>query len=285
MSRTPARPRPAPVDRGIPVELRSLLLLGAVTAAVSLGAVAAFVGPWSPHALHRPAGLVAAGAPAAARDAWLALADHRLAGASNRAAALWRAAQVTAVELNDPAAADALALRLIGEHPESADVPEALALRGVLAQRLGRPADAVTHLVAAADALGDGPRAGALLLSAAQLDPAQSGLSPAEREALLQRAAGEPTAAARAWIELGNLSLEASPAAAYEAYARALQAAGAADGAESDAARTARLGMATALERLEGREAALAAVDEGLAEDADDEAMKRRKKRLDKRRR
>jgi thiol:disulfide interchange protein DsbD len=32
-------------------------------------------------------------------------------------------------------------------------------------------------------------------------------------------------------------------------------------------------------------EAALAAVDEGLAEDADDEAMKRRKKRLDKRRR
>ena len=51
MSRTPARPRPAPVDRGIPVELRSLLLLGAVTAAVSLGAVAAFVGPWSPVSL------------------------------------------------------------------------------------------------------------------------------------------------------------------------------------------------------------------------------------------
>jgi hypothetical protein len=285
MSRTPARPRPAPVHRGIPVELRSLLLLGVVTAVVSVGAVAAFIGPWSPHALDRPAALVAAGEPAAARDAWLALADHRLAGEGNRAAALWRAAQVTAVELDDPAAADALALRLIGEHPESADVPEALALRGLLAQRLGRPADAVAHLVAAADALGDGPRAGALLLSAAQLDPAQSGLSPAEREALLRRAAEAPSTAAAAWIELGNLNLEAAPAAAYESYARALKAAGSVDEAEGEAARTARLGMATALERLEGREAALAAVDEGLAEDAEDEAMKRRKKRLDKRRR
>lgn len=282
MSRTPARPRTAPSTGGLPVELRALLPLGGVTVAVVIAATVAFFGPWSPQALDRPAALVSAGDPAAARDAWLALADNGLAGASNRAAALWRAAQVTAIELDDPAAADALAVRLIAEHPESPDRGEALALRGLLAQRLGQTAEAAAHLTAAADALGPGPRAGALLLSAAQLDPAQSGLSAADREALLRRAAAEPSTAARAYLELGNIALEAAPAASYEAYAGALKAAGSAD---AEAARTARLGMATALERLEGREAALAAVDEGLSEDAEDAAMKRRKKRLDKRRR
>ena len=38
--------------------------------------------------------------------------------------------------------------------------------------------------------------------------------------------------------------------------------------------------MATALERLEGRDAALAVVDEGLAEEPEDDSLRRRQRRL-----
>lgn len=259
----------------VPVELRSLMLLGGVTVGVLVAAVIAWMGPWSPVALDAPSSLVAAGEPAAAVEAWLELSESPWAGDHNRRAALWRAAQISAVELDAPERADALAQRVLALDPQDDLRSDVLTLRAALAPRVGDGSGAAALLVAAANAAQGADRRGALLLEAAVLEEAQAQLDPAALVALYAEAAVVPSVAAEAQIHLGRLQLDAQPAAAYEAYARALQA-----GAEGDAARTARLGMATALERLEGRDAALAVVDEGLAEEPEDDSLRRRQRRL-----
>ena len=69
------------------------------------------------------------------------------------------------------------------------------------------------------------------------------------------------------------MALLEDPAAAYDAYDHALMAA-----AEGELANLSRLGMATAMERLDGAEAALAEVE---AEVMDDPALERRRARLE----
>ena len=266
----PRSPRPAIAARAphksmkkhaIPVELRSLMLLGGVTIGISAAAIVAWMGPWSPVALEAPAGLVASGEPAAAVDAWLALSESRWAGEDNRRAALWRATQVAAVELDAPERADRLAVRLLALNPEKTLESDILALRATLAPRVGDGGGAPALLVAAAAAAPEDDRRGALLLEAAQLEESRGELDRASLVARYAEAASAPSVAAEAQIHIGRLQLDEQPAAAYEAYARALQAAG-----DGPSAKTARLGMAAALERLEGRDAALAALDEAADE-------------------
>lgn len=280
-----AAPRPAPraeaaaargrFPKGLPVELRSLFMLGGVTVAVMAAAVVAWMGPWSPVALDAPARLVAAGEPAAAVEAWLSLSESAWAGEENRRAALWRAAQVSAVELDAPERADALARQVLDLNPEDSLRSDVLTLRAALAPRLGDAAGAPALLLAAASAAPEAERRGALLLEAAVLEEARGALDAGALVALYAEAAQVPAVAVEAQLHIGRLQLDGQPAAAYEAYARALQV-----GAEGEAARTARLGMATALERLEGRDAALAVVDEGLAEEPEDGSLRRRQRRL-----
>ncbi len=243
----------------VPVEARFVLtgLLG--LAAITLGAATLTVGPWSPLSLERPAEALARGDAEAALDGYLSLAGHPMAGAWNRRPALWRAAQIAAVELRDPVQADALAARFLEAWPQAPERVQVLALRASLnAGQLDLPEWAAELWVAAAEAAPE--EAGHHLLEAARisdrLDP--EGSPSASTLALYERATRYPEQATAAYLALGRLRLPLDSAAAYEAYARALQASGA-----SGEAATARLGMAAALERLEGREAAVALLDEG----------------------
>ncbi len=94
---------------------------------------------------------------------------------------------------------------------------------------------------------------------------------------LLARAAEHPDQAGQALLALARVKLADDPAAAYDAYDQAVRALGSA----SAGGALARLGMATALERLEGREAALAELDEALAGgDVLDASLIRRRQRL-----
>ncbi len=73
-------------------------------------------------------------------------------------------------------------------------------------------------------------------------------------------------------MSLGNLDLADDPAAAYDAYDHALS-----EARGEDLVALARLGMATAMERLDGAEAALVEVS---SQGEEDSALERRRARL-----
>jgi hypothetical protein len=254
-----ARNTPRGILGKLPVEARFVLtgLLG--LAAITLGGATLTVGPWSPLSLERPAEALASGDAEAALKGYLSLADHPMAGAWNRRPAMWRAAQIAAVELRDPTQADALAARFLEIWPQAPERVQVLTLRASLnAGPLNRPELAAELWVSAAEAAPQD--AGHHLLEAARISDRldTEGSPSASTLALYERASRYPEQATAAYLALGRLRLPLDSAAAYEAYARALQASGA-----SGEAATARLGMAAALERLEGREAAVALLEEG----------------------
>ena len=124
--------------------------------------------------------------------------------------------------------------------------------------------DAARHCADPVRAGGWWLRAGRAWTEAGDLDQAR---------VAFRAATGTAETGAEGWLALGNMALLEDPAAAYDAYDHALMAA-----AEGELANLSRLGMATAMERLDGAEAALAEVE---AEVMDDPALERRRARLE----
>lgn len=278
--RTARRELQRRLGRLVPRSLRGhegeLAYIGASALAVALvaGLGAAFwQSPWSPIALDRPAAQVALGHHDAALADYEALAQGWGPTPVLEEAA-WRAAQLRAV---DPAAPDAAAtalLRFIETWPESAHLPDAWArLAAVYGVGLGEPLRAAEAYEYAAWAAPDHDEAGRWLLEAGR-GFATAGHTESAERALGLATQHEPRAAS-AWLALARVRLATDPNAAYEAYDMALRAAG-----DGPAANLARLGRATALERLEGGDAALAQLDGELAETGGDAALVRRAERL-----
>ena len=95
----------------------------------------------------------------------------------------------------------------------------------------------------------------------------------------LRIAATRTEQAVAAHLAQGRIHLQRDPAQAYADYDAAFRA-----GAEVEARRLAHLGMATALEYLDRRDAALAELDEALEDGDTDAALQRRRNRLRARR-
>lgn len=234
--------------------------------------------PWSPHALQAPAELAAAGDPEGAVEAYTALAEG-WATRSTRTEAIWRASEVAAVELDAPNRALELLQTYLSLEPSPAEAARAWErLGGLYAQRLGDPARAAEAWETAAGLEPESPRAARWLLDAGLARVELGDTEAADRD--LRAATADASLATDAWLALGRLDLGADPATAYESYDRALQSAG----RDEATASLARLGMATALERLDGPDAALAVVDNAINEGDGDAALERRRSRLMQRR-
>lgn len=258
-------------------EARFLALAGAGVPAV-LGAVTLFwTSAWSPVALDRPADLLVAGHSADAVAAYERLAAG--AGpAAVRAEARWRAAHLGAVHPADSGTAIARLETLLAGSPElsSHRRAEAHALVAGLQHREQQQPDAAAQHWERAAAIAPGHAdAGRWLLQAGEAFAAAGAVRSAERVLTAPQAqAHDPSGA---WLALARLRLTEDPAAAYDAYDRALRASGTGSAQQA----LARLGLATALERLEGREAALAELDEAWAEgEVVDRSLIRRRQRL-----
>ena len=245
---------------------------------VVLGAVALFwTSAWSPVALDRPAALLSAGQSDAAVAAYERLSEAS-GPATVRAEASWRAAQLGAVHHADSSVAIARLEALLAGSPElSAERrAEAHALVAGLQQReQNEHHDAASHWERAAAIAPGHPEAGGWLLAAGQAFAHTGDAQAAERVLTAPQAQAQDSGGA--WLALARLRLTDDPAASYDAYDRALRATEAGSAQHA----LARLGLATALERLEGREAALAELDEAWAEgEVVDRSLIRRRQRL-----
>ncbi len=257
-----------------PVAPRAVLARVVLAALVVVAAgLAWWRSAWSPAALDRPARLAAAGRVAEAADAYADLAAGS-GPASVREEAAWRAAALTAVDLDDPLRARVRLQRYLDAWPRGPHAADALAALGELyRRRLADPAEAARWWSRAAEVAPTDPRAGrwwleaGRALAAADLDD--------EALAALDRAAEHAEVAAAARIATGRLLLDRDAARAYEAFDEALT--DARDDYQDDIA---RLGLVTALERMERRDSALAELDEAVAEGDADEALERRWRRL-----
>ena len=242
--------------------------VGALVAAASLGA-GLLVAPTSPLAWSA---LSPIDRPAADQLSARLDAAEGWGSPEARAEQLWLACLTAETGLDDTGRALDCIDRLLVDHPESLRQYDALALRARILERT-RPSHAAEAWAALADSAPTHPEAGNHWLRAADLR-AQAGDTLGAVSAY-ERAAGHPPQAARAWLAIGRLTLSDDPAQAHAAFDRSLQAA-----QRPAMVRVARLGAATALEHLEGREAALAEVDEAIAETGADASLSRRRERL-----
>jgi tetratricopeptide (TPR) repeat protein len=238
------------------------------------GATAAYwFSPWSPAALDRPATTMATGDLDGAMAEYQQLADG-WGPDSIREEAAWRAAQLQAVELDNPTRSAVMLRQFIAAWPDSAHEADAWArLASVYDVGHSDHTRAARAWEQAAWANPTDPEAGRWLLEAGRGYAVVGDNEGAERA--LGLATEHTDRAAPAWLALARLHLATEPAAAYEAYDMALRAA---DG--GPAANLARLGLATALERLEGGDAALAQLDEAMPGGVGDAALVRRRQRL-----
>ena len=189
-----------------------------------------------------------------------------------RAEALWQSALVASTEHDAPRRAAQLLHRLVQQLPHSSRAPEASAHRAAILDRLGDPGAAAAWQEAA-ELAPDHPRAGRWWLTAADRYSERGMILTAVET--YEEATRYPSEAAVAWVAIGRLTLAHDPGAAHAAFDRA-----AASAQRPSTLRLARLGRATALERLEGPEAALAEVDDTIAEEGSDPSLERRRDRL-----
>ena len=236
-----------------------------------------WMSPMSPGALDRTASRAAAGDASGAVEAYLSQADAYGRSAS-KGEALWRAAVITHVTLNQPESAVELLETLIVRYPNHQRVVEAHARMGMIHRHHhGDPIRAGMRWVAAASVDPGHEDAGRWMLDAG-LAFADAG-DVENALAALEVAASRPQQAVASWLAQGRLQLRSDPAQAYSNYDAAFR-----SGAEGEARRLAHLGMATALEYLDRREAALAELDEVVEDGEADAALKRRRNRLRARR-
>jgi tetratricopeptide (TPR) repeat protein len=247
----------------------------------AVGLVCAWMLFWtssiSPVALDQTAARAAAGDAEGAVEAYLAQANS-IGRDSTKGEALWRAAVITHVSLNRPdEAADHLET-LIEHHPDHPRIVDAHARMGLIHRHHhGDPIRAGMRWVAAASNDPGHEDAGRWMLDAG-LAFADAG-DVENALAALEVAASRPNQAVAAWLAQGRLQLQRDPAQAYTDYDLAFRA-----GAEGEARRLAHLGMATALEYLDRREAALAELEEVVEDGEADAALTRRRNRLRARR-
>lgn len=196
----------------------------------------------------------------------------RWASPEARADALWQAAVEATGQNHAPKHALALLDRLLREHPSSTHSTSARVQRAMLLERQDDPRAAEAWQAAAQHA-PEHPRAGRWWLAAADLYSA--GDLPLTALEAYEAATTYPSEAAMAWVAIGRLTLASDAAAAHVAFTQAAAAA-----QRPSTLRLARLGTATALERLEGPEAALADVDDVIASEGADPSLERRRDRL-----
>ena len=262
----------------LPKNEQQYLLRGVGTALVLvLACVSFWSSPMSPAALDRTAAQAAARDVDGAVSAYIDQANG-LNSVERRGEALWRASVLTHVALSSPQHAVDLLEELIERFPEHPRVVDAHA-RIALIQRHHD---------------GDAVRAGMRWVAAASIDPRHvdagrwmldAGLAFADagdfdsalRAFRIAEARSEQTVAAK--LAQGRIHLLRDPAQAYSDYDAAFR-----SGADQEAQRLAQLGMATALEYLDRRDAALAELDEVIEEGDADAALERRRDRLRARR-
>ena len=262
----------------LPESERRYILRGIVSAFVCVGAWLMFwTSPLSPGALDRTAVKAAAGDAQGAVESYLAQADS-IGRDASKGEALWRAAVISHVSLNQPEQAVVLLEQLIERYPNHPRVVEAHARMGMIHRHHhGDPVRAGIRWVAAASVDPGHPDAGRWMLDAG-LSFADAG-DVENALAALEVAASRPEHAVASWLAQGRLQLRSDPAQAYSSYDAAFRA-----GAGGEAKRLAHLGMATALEYLDRREAALAELEEVVEDGEADAALKRRRNRLRARR-
>lgn len=238
---------------------------GAALAVLALGVV--WVSPWSPTALDRPALLVQMGFPNLGLSAYESLA-HGPARARTRAEALWRAGNLAATDLDAGTRAAVLLRELLDRYPDSPRAPDA-AERLATIYAHSDPVRAADAWQAAAEVAPDDGRVGAWQL-AAGLALRRAAL-PDRAATALRAATAHPEVAVLAWLALGDVLLAEHASDARVAYQAALTA-----GARGGDATLARLGMATALERLDRREEALDELEAASAVGDGDDAIRLR---------
>ncbi|MDP6933813.1 MAG: hypothetical protein QGG40_12895, partial [Myxococcota bacterium] len=227
-----------------------------------LGVVVLLAGLWwsplSPAALERPARLLGNNQAQEALDSYLELA-YGWGTDSMRSEALWRAGQVASVELQDVEQAVSLFRELIHMWPESERVNQArIELATLYRLHLEDPVSAAENWRTAVLDQADHPYAGQWLLAAGEAFYEAGYLS--ESDESWRTATDYPEVAVDAWLALGRGHLLDDPEKAYGHYDHALS-----SGAQGEAARLARLGMATALELMDRAEEALAELDQALS--------------------
>ena len=263
---------------GLPEAERRYLLTGIGTTIFTVVAVVGlWLSPLSPAHLDRTASQAASGDVPGAYDAYLDLANG-WGPTERRGEALWRAAVMAHVSLNDVDASVHHLETLIEIFPEHARVSDAHARIGMVHRdHHGDPIRAGMRWVAAASVSPGHPNAGRWMLDAG-LAFADAGAMDNAHTALAA-AAMRPDQAVAARLAEGRLHLSTDPAQAYADYDAAFRA-----GAKEGARRLARLGMATALEYLDRREQALAELDDAADVGEEDSALRRRRDRLRARR-
>jgi len=250
-------------------------LCGSVVTVVA--AVLFWTSALSPAHLDRTAAKAAAGDVHGAVQDYLSQANS-YATVRARGEALWRAAVLTHVAKAEPQTAVDLLEQLIERHPSHPRAVDAHA-RIAMIQR--------HHF-------GDAIRAGTRWVAAASIDPGHvdagrwmldAGIAFADAGDLdnalraLRVASTRSDQAVAAHLAQGRIQLQRDPAQAYADYDAAFRA-----GADKEEQRLAHLGMATALEYLDRRDAALAELDEVVEDGEADAALERRRDRLRARR-
>ena len=262
----------------LPESERRYILRGVASACAIVGTWLLFwMSSISPAALDRTAVQAAAGDANGAVESYMAQAES-IGRDSSKGEALWRAAVISHVSLNQAEQAVRLLERLIERYPNHPRVVEAHARMGMIHRHHhGDPVRAGIRWVAAASVDPGHTDAGRWMLDAG-LAFADAG-DVENALAALEVAATRPEQAVASWLAQGRLQLRSDPAQAYSNYDAAFRA-----GADGEAKRLAHLGMATALEYLDRREAALAELEEVVEDGEADAALKRRRNRLRARR-
>jgi len=238
--------------------------------AVGLLVAAFWLSPWSPGALEHAAQLAAMGDTDQAIDVYLDVANGP-AFAGTQRDARWSAAWLASVDDGDPQRALLLLRDYATRYPADPHAAQAWERLATL-YRLHmhdpvRAAQAWDHAAAVSLSSPDAHR-WKLEAGLAWIDAEQ----PERALVSLRAAAINPAQAPAAWLAMGRLQLSQDPAAAYDAYSKALTT----SACEADAS-LARLGVATALESLDKVDQALAELDAG---DRQDPALQRRRARL-----
>jgi len=222
-------------------------------------------------AMSRAAATVATGNVSDGVNKYLLVARNNF-NDQRREESLWMAARLTLLELQRPDTSILLWREYIEKWPDSPRLGEAYAnLATVYASYLEDHVRAAEYWERGAVISPNHKSAGVWLLHAGdsyldakQMDRAFRSLTAATFFADQQEAA---------LLGLGRLSLASDPSAAYEYYRKTVELRGPEAG-------LARLGLATALERLEKWDAALAEVDEAIDDLGEDPALYRRRHRL-----
>ena len=267
--------------------LRTAVFLGTGAAGFVFAGAAVLVFWWSPASpllRDEPAILVSAGDIEGASQAYREQATG-WGSDSEREQALWRASQLEAIELESRKSAIELLKSFQDAWPQSEHRADAFGLLAELYEpdRSAKVKEEVVHASLrraaqtwelAAQTDPKHARAGDWLVRSAgiweELDQS------ARADATWRKASHYPKHRVAALMAIGNSQLSDAPELAYDAFRKALK-----HNPELADASLARLGMATALERMERYMDAEEAIDLALSEDLDDPALTQRKRRLE----